>query len=352
MGNTKTVAIIAILCYSFLNVYAIGCKDQRGNNVDWFVAYKLPVNVGSDPNARSGFGYVYTDVKTVSQGLVLSSTNVAQNTGALFFTLSQIYNTSSSISYMMYNDEKPDGTTSSTYGHTKGVLGFDGTSGFWLVQSTPRWPPLKANGYAYGDQSKIYGQTFLCVTYSASTLNDVGTQLMYNRPQIYDSYISASVASAIPNLASVISGSAYTTEPKSSSKVLRSLGGTNFISFSKNSKWNQDLYNVLVAPYFRSDLYVETWMRPNEPACCIPTCQYNAMNVKTVAIPKTDISFIETKDHAKWAITVQSSGKNAVCIGDINRNKSQWTRAGGTVCVVNAALYNTFAASIADKDSC
>lgn len=74
---------------------------------------------------------------------------------------------------MMYNDEKPDGPTSSSKGHTKGVLLFDTSSGYWLVHSVPKFPP--PNAYDYPDSGRTYGQSFLCVSFSYKQLKAIGT---------------------------------------------------------------------------------------------------------------------------------------------------------------------------------
>jgi hypothetical protein len=42
--------------------------------------------------------------------------------------------------------------------------------------------------------------------------------------------------------------------------AIKTVGGTVFTVFSKNGKWNQDLYSGLVAPTINSDLTIETWM--------------------------------------------------------------------------------------------
>ncbi len=60
------------------------------------------------------------------------------------------------------------------------------------------------------------------------------------------------------------------------------------------------------------------------------------MNVQEVTFDTT-ISFVDTKDHAKWAASPMSSNKHirsnpyVTCIGDINRMTSQRKRGGGAV---------------------
>ena len=65
----------------------------------------------------------------------------------------------------------------------------------------------------------------------------------------------------------------------------------------------------------------------------------------------TDISWVETKDHSKWAMSVNDA-MNIVCIGDINRQFSQAKRGGGSVCVQNAQLWNTFKSIVTQIEPC
>ena len=82
-----------------------------------------------------------------------------------------------------------------------GTLFFDKTSGIWLVHSVPKFPP--PDGYAYPTSGHDYGQTMLCMTFKYSELNKIGTQLYFNRPNIYSSFLPTDMASANPDLAKV-----------------------------------------------------------------------------------------------------------------------------------------------------
>ena len=56
-----------------------------------------------------------------------------------------------------------------------GVIGFDKQSGFWLVHSTPRFPPTQSTGYDWPSSAKRYGQSFICISMSTSgNLNEIG----------------------------------------------------------------------------------------------------------------------------------------------------------------------------------
>lgn len=100
--------------------------------------------------------------------------NTSEN--ALAFTLQQIFNElgGTDLAYLLYNgnfntgvtkkDESPDNVEHENWGHTKGALAFDESSGFWLIHSVPRFPDTSVS-YVYPKEETEYGQSFLCMTY-------------------------------------------------------------------------------------------------------------------------------------------------------------------------------------------
>ena len=86
---------------------------------------------------------------------------------------------------LLYNDEHPDGNTSFTAGHTKGVVVLGERRGFWLVHSVPKFPPA-AGKYGYPRTGHMYGQTFLCITIeTASNADPLGVQAGIPIPSIH-----------------------------------------------------------------------------------------------------------------------------------------------------------------------
>jgi len=229
------------------------------------------------------------------------------------------------------------------------VVGLTQDGGFWLVHSIPQFPQFVANGnYPGYDAAPDYGQSMLCMTLNFNDFNSIGLQFTYNYPYYYDWNMPSWVPSY---LLKAVTASNHTTAKISR---LTNLGTfPSFISFAKTSSWNDALYENLVAPTLNSDLYVETWMNgqgtPLPSLCQKATIPYNIMNVRTLSLAQ--INWTETNDHSKWAITTDS-GLQYVCIGDINRMQSQNTRAGGTVCFVNSALWNSFTTTITSRDFC
>lgn len=83
----------------------------------------------------------------------------------------------------MWNDEHPDGKKPSDVAHQKGVLFFDGSSGFYLIHSAPQFPASKGP-YSYPDTAVNYGQSFLCLSLKADSIQSVITDLTITRPSI------------------------------------------------------------------------------------------------------------------------------------------------------------------------
>lgn len=80
----------------------------------------------------------------------------------------------------MYNDEFPNGTSSETAAHAKGVIVFDGVSGFWLVHSVPRFPPSPDEGnYTFPTTGLRYGQTMLCLSLPFNQADIIGEFPVY-----------------------------------------------------------------------------------------------------------------------------------------------------------------------------
>lgn len=143
-----------------------------------------------------------------------------------------------------------------------------------------------------------------------------------------------------------------TTAPFYNIETLQSRNGLSFLSFAKSRKFQKELYEDLVAPYYNSgDYYVETWRHGGgniESDCTKPSKVYNIEQVKFKA---ANITFKTLRDHSKWMV---SEEKKLICIGDINRQvgRIQWktksdrksnvlyfqehqkVRGGGTVCLV------------------
>ncbi|XP_048474056.1 deoxyribonuclease-2-alpha-like [Rhincodon typus] len=343
----SALACLTVTCSVYFAASDISCYNDDGQPVDWFIVYKLPKHV-----SKTGLQYKYMD--SSSNGWRTGNRLINDTDRAVGGTLQQLYEKSKlqrdQVAYVLYNDQV--NTTLSSYGgHTKGVVLLDDIQGFWLVHSTPFFPPRTDQSYKWPHSGMKNGQSFLCVTYRYDQFKDIGTQLLYNNPHVYDHSIPPSFAKDLVNLNKAATGKKLERPPWQSKVVLSSAAGKLFTSFAKSRKFGDDLYSGWVAGSFQSDLLVQTW--PNSahtlPSNC--TMTYSVYNVKVITFT-TYTSFESSMDHSKWCVTRPGSGVKWTCIGDINRDRAQEHRGGGTVCTDDPVVWDSFSSLVTSCEFC
>lgn len=343
------VIVLLKLCLLVYHVGAerngdIQCLTSEGKPIDWFIIYKLPNSVFK----RQAFFYMDAENKRWNS----SSSTMDKKDNAVYKTLQQVYQNGGEMMYAMYNDQpsKLQSSASQTadlhykqiYGHTKGVISFSKDLGFWLIHSAPKFPKPKRVGYHWPRNLKRNGQTFLCISLrTESALDDIGEQLLYNYPDIYDHAMPASFKSKYPKMAAAVATEHVTTPPWKRETILTSLAGRKFHSFAKYSSFDADLYGSWLAPRFQQSLLVETWQDVPHKLCSNCTGKYWVYNIESVNFKDKNAEFKETVDHSKWAITM-SAKSPWICIGDINRAQAQMKRPGGTVCFQDQQVWEQF----------
>ncbi|KAM9310077.1 deoxyribonuclease-2-alpha [Pholidichthys leucotaenia] len=348
----------------------ISCVNDRGEAVDWFYLYKLPKERGRRSHDR---GDTYLLMEKGDGGWSRGKVTVNDTSGALGRTVGQLYSQGKNedVAYILYNDQKPQekfgdswvGPSGSRGGHTKGVVLLDKNQGFWLVHSTPHFPPVLTEGQFYYPNSGVNnGQNFICVTYSLDRFQTIGEQLQINQPSVYDCSVPESLASSAPALAALCKRKHLPSQmfppakPVSNRSVtLTSKDGTDFISFAKGSSFHNDLYHSWVAPALQSDLLVQFWVRSSGvlPSNC--SLGWKVLDV-TLINPGQSFTFNNTQDHSKWAVSSKPAGQGAgggwACVGDINRNEAEEKRGGGTVCVRDATVWKAYRTAALDCQGC
>lgn len=99
---------------------------------------------------------------------------------------------------------------------------------------------------------------------------------------------------------------------------------------------------------------IETWRRdPPEESFCPPDYKYAALNVEKVQL-SDGTHWKYTDDHSKLGCAMRDTAtdKPLVCVGDINRMYSQWTRGGGTCCFENIKLWTALNAAFEQHETC
>ncbi|NP_001039073.1 deoxyribonuclease-2-alpha precursor [Xenopus tropicalis] len=326
---------------------ATSCYGDHGKQVDWFIVYKLPQlrNKGEE----AGMTYMYQD--SSSGGWVPGATLMNSTDSAVGQTVSQLYKAfgMKDVAYILYNDEPANISSSgSDRGHTKGMLLLDKKQGFWLVHSTPRFPPPADQSYDWPLSAHRNGQSFLCVTYPYKQFGDIGQQLLYNTILPYDSSIPEDFSVDFPELKTAAEKGAVTQPPWNRQVVLTSVGGKQFTSFSKHAHFSDDLYSGWVSQVLKSHLFVQFWQNSRgvlPSNCSLPFHTYNIMEIDISCA----YSFSTHNDHSKWCVT---DGAGWACVGDMNRDVKEERRGGGTVCVNDPNVWKSFRSLVSSYNNC
>jgi len=301
----------------------------------------------------TGTEYVYFDANTPRSGkLTLSPDNIASG-GALPNTLKQLYGeqgvSTQHRGWFFYNDEDPiSGVTNDSRGHTKGVLAFDlgSNTGFWLVQSTPKFPP--EGSYSFPATGIPNAQTLLCITLQdAGVAQSIASQMVAaQQPNVYlASKVPVDLANepGDPRAQLMQNQVAAGATPITATIPFHSKAGLKFMSIAKNKYWNLDFYNDLVGPRLHDNLDVETWEHGATPVSLDSDKIHTVVDMTGINLQPLGIgvSWPETDDHAKLAISARSEVTHFICIGDMNFTIAMRARGGGTVAFQCEALWTS-----------
>ncbi|XP_005175349.2 plancitoxin-1 [Musca domestica] len=340
----------------------ISCKDEKGQDVDWFYLYKLPMHYAAKnstkPRDSAGLNYLYMTSKSYDNWS-LSPKQINESSSMAGLTLEPLF-ANDSILLLAYNDEFPNGTVIFSGGHAKGVVASDGVTGLWLIHSVPKFP--NTTKYEYPSTGCHYGQSFLCVTLPASEMEKVAEQLLFNEPNIYHHKITKELMEQFPTFEKVLQKDWIKTEPFNNVLNLITLEGKTFKSFAKSSQFNQELYEDFVAPTLDTNLLVETWRNGGGNLQSNCTRNDKVYNIQKIEEENFGLDFKTTQDHSKWAVS-QSVGlkfwrwrfrstSNWICVGDINRQQHQLVRGGGVLCQQNSKISKLYRGLVKEYESC
>ncbi|KAK6040671.1 deoxyribonuclease II [Cooperia oncophora] len=297
------IIVLLIAAFVYLIDAHFRCKNLHGEDVDWFVGIKLPANV----DERKGRSFVYYD--------------------------------SSQTGWVMSEPANKHGR-----GHSKGVAVFTIDSGFWLVHSVPNFPPREK--YDYPETGTKYAQSFLCLSLDADALVDLSHYMRHSQVTPYITNLPKNFEIIAPYLVDVVNRKSlgradtrYTT-----AHDFETRGHMRVKAFAKHKKFGQDLWHDFIALYLRTPMAVETWR--NGAAKNVGTQCDNGENVYDIdSVKVLDKVFASSKDHSKWGVSMNENVP-AVCIGDVNRQVSQFKRGGGAVCIEDKTLWKTFNGSV------
>ncbi|KAJ1347910.1 Deoxyribonuclease II [Parelaphostrongylus tenuis] len=318
---------------------------MKGQDVDWYAAIKIPANI----DKWQGRGFVYLD--SFQTDWKLSPLPINSTSSAVGATLKQLYMKDKELLKIAYNDDWPDTHKANNgRGHSKGVAVANREGGFWLIHSVPNFPPIKK--YEYPESGTKFAQSLLCISFGVDALPAVSQYMRFAQVTPYVTALPPSIKFLAPYFEDVIHKKSLSRSDTkfTYSQTIYTHDRTNVTIFSKHKKFNKDLWYGLIAPSLRTPLCVETWR--NGAAQDVGTqCGggENVYDVTEVRLPQA--TFSSTKDHSKWGVSMNESAP-FVCIGDVNRQISQFNRGGGAACVQNKALWAAFYRSVATFAKC
>ncbi|RNA21642.1 deoxyribonuclease-2-alpha, partial [Brachionus plicatilis] len=308
MKACLVVAILVILVCSFPVEMTdeLVCRNEiTGEPLDWFALYKLPKKVhtffkSKNPNPFISQGTAYAFITNQFTEWTLSELSINDSMSLSGRTMQPLYSNHSSIGYLLYNDQADQVTV--VKGHTKGVLLFNENSAVWIVHSIPHFPPKKIEKeYFIRHPQCVFGQSMLCMSFKFEQLEQIGRQMLYTYPQVYDYYIPDRLknlnSGVLDNLLSVINKKHITQPPWTRVEKLITRGGEVLLSLSKFTDFQDDLYSGLVAKTLESDLLTETWS--NGPGTLRSNCtsKWNVLNIQHINFEAAGLSFSVHNDH-------------------------------------------------------
>ena len=360
----ETLAIILIIASIFLieeGQSKLSCLDNNLSDVDWYNAVKVPddflfsyFDPSSSPNSPPGLQ-------------IFPGHNMNTTSSSVGGTINQVFQ-DKDVAYVAWNDECPDDNNIKKDGssmsirrrqlyhqraHSKGVIAWDGESGFWLIHSVPKYPDFDDSKYSWsGDIKGRNAQSFLCISLDKDNIEKSASQVLFMDPDVCTSNMPSALSSEVPNLTELVNGGKTSISDTTSVEKISSVNGQSFTSFAKTTAFNSDLYEDLVIPKLGSSFEWQTWRRasgtPEDSYC---KGDYDSENVLYTSFPFNNLQWHYTKDHSKYGIS--SGGSDSyICVGGINRMVSQRKRGGGTVCFENDDLHDSISASFSKVEEC
>ncbi|KAK7938497.1 hypothetical protein WMY93_001823 [Mugilogobius chulae] len=370
-----------VLVLSCADGVSVSCKNEKNEDVDWFILYKEP----------NGLKYIYQDESGLREPAG-DVTDVLVNT--LSPMLKSARNMDASFGFLSYNDQPP-GCSSTTSGHSKGendnqrrttirlnnqgqtkskkylvpeklgrvelsksgyvcthecvpvglVMGdSQSKEALWMVHSTPQFPYRRDQNHFWPDSGKVRAQTFMCVSLNYDDLETVGLHLQNIKALVYDYDLPAGFPKGLDD-----SVQKTTTDTRDTTRQ-----GTMFplstrkakqlsILAKKNDRTAAagDLY-VQLSIALQSDMAAQTYggQHGRDKSFCTGTFQ--VLNVKKL------LSWDPNQDHSKWAVTTT----DWTCIGDSNRAPTQYERPGGALCINDQDVTYAFMGIMQEVEEC
>uniref|UniRef100_A0A3P9AXY5 deoxyribonuclease II n=1 Tax=Maylandia zebra TaxID=106582 RepID=A0A3P9AXY5_9CICH len=256
------------------------------------------------------FDYVYTD--STNHNLRKTNKDVNNQAGVLLLLFSDH---SADVLFLIM-------TCALSCSCSAGVVMIDEDNVVWLLHSTPRFPFSHESNNFYPKSGERNAQIFMCVTLKSTESEEIGKSMsklfLHTCGQLVIRSLNAFFLCEI-----IVTFCSFPT------KELRIL----FTRFG-------DLY-VTIADTLNTNLYIQTWCNdPNNADKRPPSVTGKGKELVTIMSVDTAAGkWNRGCDHSKWCV---SETENWMCVGDSNREPSQFERPGGALCINSKPVAEKF----------
>lgn len=310
----------------------VGCIDESGGAVDWWVLSKHPD------------GASYSLITSKNKEWVSGPKPVTDTDSVLGKQMARIYDRSVP-NYLFYNDQHPGGAWSATYGHSKGFFAYDSVSAFWVQHSIPDFPMYIQNGYHYGHSQEREGQHAICMSLSLDNLNTIAGVMRYSNGWVYNHSVGRS-----PSLGNV---SLVATGQNVSGTVIQDVETAwgHLRLFGKSVSFYNDMANALISPNLQQSFYSQSWLNGGGPlGDFCPASGYDVIDALYIKELPASTTHTTKHDHSKWLVSKDL--RPFFCGLDNNHVHSQYHRSGLAVCFQDHGLRKAMLDTVASAGSC
>uniref|UniRef100_A0A3Q4N7T0 deoxyribonuclease II n=1 Tax=Neolamprologus brichardi TaxID=32507 RepID=A0A3Q4N7T0_NEOBR len=261
------------------------------------------------------FDYVYID--STNNELQKNNKPVNHQAGVLAHTLNPYH--SADVLFLII-------TCALSCSCSAGVVMMDKENVVWLLHSTPKFPNGDESNNFFPESGETKAQIFMCVTLKSTESAQIGksmSKLFLHHLKDINAHIFKE------HNPEKLKDSSKEQRKRPYHKDLSSAGSLMFVfPFAEG-----DLY-FYIADTLESNLYIQTW-RSNPEDTDITDENQNLYNIVEVKAGGSKWEY--RSDHSKWCV---SDSKAWMCIGDSNREPSQFERPGGALCINSKHVAN------------
>uniref|UniRef100_A0A131YSC4 Deoxyribonuclease II n=1 Tax=Rhipicephalus appendiculatus TaxID=34631 RepID=A0A131YSC4_RHIAP len=351
---------LSLLCWSVntaLGKGEISCKNAAGQDVDWFVVYKLPKTQPNNrfywtPNGEE-MAYYGSDSQMRTWEMLPSSI-YHKKFNPIWETLKPAYGKQSKVAYACYNDQPPDKFGGTRGGHSKGVLmasdnGVGGT--VWLQHSVPRFVDDLEKSYFYPPNGRENGQLFLCISFHLNTVETIASHLQVQAAHVYNRRLRPWVKK-FPTFWKLLNKT-YMRDPNTLKiDVLWTRAGRRVLAVAKSPRYARDIYTHDMMAAMKDSIIVQSWKNGKggaQDSFCGSKYTVTDTTFLHIGNNAKQAYFSTREDHSKWYVT---KTKAIFCFSSLNRMCSQRSRGGEITCLEDFYLARLFRNSIAESSTC